>query len=101
MKVTIEFSELNDSLQRFVQVGFMEAVKAYEPAQDRLRLKDVKAWLKMMLIDYKTFKALVDRGAIKARRTGTAKNSPLYYAKKEIKQALATADLMKKINDYD
>lgn len=101
MKVVMEFSELSDSLQRFVQIGFMEAVKAYEPAQDRVRLKDVKAWLKMMLIDYKTFKVLVDKGTIKARRIGTAKNSPLYFSKKEIKQALATVDLLKKINDYD
>lgn len=42
MKISMEFSELNDTLQRFVQVGFMEAVRAYEPAQDMLRQKDVK-----------------------------------------------------------
>ena len=48
MKITIEYNELKNSLQQFVQVGFMEAVKAYEPAQDRLRQKDVKSWLKML-----------------------------------------------------
>lgn len=101
MKVTIEFNELKETLQRFVQVGFMEAVRAYEPAQDRLRQKDVREWLKMMLIDYNTFKALVKKGAIKPRRYGSAVNSPLYYSKKEIKQAMATVGLMKAINDYD
>lgn len=101
MKVTIEFNELNDTLQRFIQVGFMEAVRAYEPSQDRLRQKDVKKWLKMMLIDYRTFKVLVDKGTIKAKRYGTAINSPLYYSKKEIKQAMATLGLMKAINTYE
>lgn len=67
MKVTIEFNELRDSIQKFVQVGFMEAVRAYEPSQDRLRQKDVKKWLKMMLIDYRTFKVLVDKGSHKGK----------------------------------
>lgn len=101
MKVTIEFNELRDSIQKFVQVGFMEAVRAYEPSQDRLRQKDVKKWLKMMLIDYRTFKVLVDKGTIKAKRYGTAINSPLYYSKKEIKQAMATLGLMKALNTYE
>ena len=28
------------------QVGYMEAVKAYEPAQDLIRQREVKKWLK-------------------------------------------------------
>lgn len=101
MKITMEFSELNDTLQRFVQVGFMEAVRAYEPAQDMLKQKDVKGWLKMMHIDEGTFKALVKNKSVRARRKGTAVNSPLYYSKREIKQALATVGLLKVINKYD
>ena len=101
MKITIEYNELRDSIQKFVQVGFMEAVKTYEPAQDRLRQKDVKSWLKMLRIDYKEFKSLVDAGAIKARRIGAAANSPLFYSKKEIKEVLAAYGLMKAINKYD
>lgn len=37
MNVSMDFNELRDSIQKFVQVGFMEAVRAYEPAQDNLR----------------------------------------------------------------
>lgn len=99
MKVTMEFSELNNLLSRYVQVGFMEAVRMYEPAQDMIRLTEVKAWLKMALVDYKTFKALVDKGTIKARKANKdAKNSPLYYSKKEIQQALASIGVMRAIN---
>ena len=98
MKVTMEFNELNNLLSRYVQVGFMEAVRMYEPAQDMIRLTEVKAWLKMALVDYKTFKALVDKGAIRARKAGDAKNSPLYYSKKEIQQALASVGVMRAIN---
>ena len=98
MKVTMEFNELNNLLSRYVQVGFMEAVRMYEPAQDMIRLTEVKAWLKMALVDYKTFKALVGKGAIRARKAGDAKNSPLYYSKKEIQQALASVGVMRVIN---
>lgn len=85
----MSFEELYSIIADFVQIGYMTAVQAYEPCQDNIRLKDIKKWLKMMHVDYKKFKTLVDIGTIKAKRIGTAKNSPLYYSKKEIKQALA------------
>ena len=75
------------------QVGYMEAVKAYEPAQDLIRLRDVKKWLKMMQIDLKRFNILVSRELIKPIRKGESKNSPLYYSKAEIKQALSLANI--------
>jgi len=100
MNVSMDFNELRDSIQKFVQVGFMEAVRAYEPAQDNLRLKDVKSWLKIVKIDFKVFKSLVDNGTIKAMR-GPADNSPMYYSKKEIKEAVATFGLMKALNTYE
>ena len=28
------------------QVGYMEAIKSYEPSQDSIRLREVKKWLK-------------------------------------------------------
>ena len=75
------------------QVGYMEAVKAYEPAQDLIRLRDVKKWLKMMQIDLKRFNILVSKELIKPIRKGESKNSPLYYSKAEIKQALSLANI--------
>lgn len=71
----------------------MEAVKSYEPAQDLIRLREVKKWLKMMRIDLKRFNVLVESGIIKPLRKGTSRNSPLYYSKKEIKQALSLANV--------
>ena len=71
----------------------MEAVKAYEPAQDLIRLRDVKKWLKMMQIDLKRFNILVSKELIKPIRKGESKNSPLYYSKAEIKQALSLANI--------
>lgn len=75
------------------QVGYMEAVKAYEPAQDLIRLSEVKKWLKMMKIDLKRFNTLVRKEVIKPIRKGESRNSPLYYSKKEIKQALSMANV--------
>ena len=97
----IELSELNGIISDFVQVGYMTAVQAYEPPQDNVRLTEIKKWLKMMNIDYKRFNAMVDKGLIKSKRIGMARNSPLYYSKKEIKTALATANLSKLITNKE
>lgn len=75
------------------QVGYMEAIKAYEPAQDFIRLSEVKKWLKMMKIDLKRFNILVSKDVIKPIRKGESRNSPLYYSKTEIKQALSLANI--------
>lgn len=94
VKVTMRFEELAGLLADFTQVGFMEAVRAYAPAQDRIRKSEVKKWLKMMLVDYKDFKALVDGGYIHVRRNGTGRNSPLYFSKKEIMNVLKAKKLL-------
>lgn len=75
------------------QVGYMEAIKAYEPSQDFIRLSEVKKWLKMMKIDLKRFNVLVHKEIIKPIRKGEGRNSPLYYSKTEIKQALSLANI--------
>lgn len=91
--MNIDLNELNAVIADFVQVGFMEAVKAYEPAQDLVRASEVDGWLRMMKIDEKKFKSLCRKGIIQAVRKGTGRNSPLYYSKKEIKQALSMANI--------
>lgn len=93
MNITLPFDELCRIMSDFTQIGFMSAIKAYEPTQDLIRVREVKDWLKIMLIDEKKFNALVDNGKIKARRIGTGKNSPLYYSKKEIKSAITAAKI--------
>lgn len=91
MKIALE--DLNGLIADFVQIGFMTAVKNYEPPQDMIKTTEIKKWLKFNLIEYKYFKALVSRGLVKRKRNGTKRNSPLYYSKKEIKQALAVAKI--------
>lgn len=80
-------------LESAFQVGFMEAVKSYEPSRDSIRKKDLDGWLKMMRIDKKKFKSLVNIGQIKPFQIGSGRNSPLYYSKKEIRKALMAADV--------
>lgn len=84
----MDIEELQSIMIDSYQVGYMEAVKAYEPAQDLIRLSEVKRWLKIMRIDLKKFNVLVHKEIIKPIRKGVSRNSPLYYSKKEIKQAL-------------
>lgn len=91
MNVSIE--DIQSIMIDSYQVGYMEAVKAYEPAQDLIRLREVKKWLKMMKIDLKRFNTLVGKELIKPIRKGESRNSPFYYSKAEIKQALSLANV--------
>ncbi|WP_130893125.1 hypothetical protein [Paraprevotella xylaniphila] len=89
----MDIQELNSVIADFVQVGYMQAVKAYEPPQDLVRASEIKLWLKMMRIDIKRFNRLVSEGVIRATRKGVGRNSPLYYSKAEVKQALSMANI--------
>ena len=103
MNITI--SELGGIIADFVRVGYNSAVADYDPPQDKLRQSEVKKWLKFRHVEFKTFQALVDKGLIHARRSGSAVNSPLFYSKAEIQKALATKRVDRlfvndKISDY-
>ena len=54
----------------FVQVGFMQAVKVYDPPQDRVRKSEVKRWLRMANLDYAHFARLEAAGLVKPFRVG-------------------------------
>ena len=94
MNIAIE--ELGGIIADFVRVGYNSAVADYDPPQDRLRLSEVKKWLKFRRVEFKTFQTLVDKGLIHARHSGSAVNSPLVYSKAEIQKAFATM----RINRY-
>ena len=88
----IDLTEIGGIIADFVRVGYNAAVADYDPPQDRLRLSDVKKWLKFRRVDFKTFQELENKGLINARK-GSAVNSPLYYSKVEIQKAFATMRL--------
>ena len=103
MNLTIE--DLGGIIADFVRVGYNSAVADYDPPQDKLRLSEVKKWLKFRKIEFKTFQTLVDKGLIHARQSGSAANSPLVYSKAEIQKALAIMRVDRlfindKMNDY-
>jgi hypothetical protein len=89
----------------FMHVGYNAAVKDYEPPKDKIRLSEVKEWLKFRKIDFKTFRELEKQGLIHARK-GNAVNSPLYYSKAEIQGAFATMRINRlmttnELSDYE
>lgn len=88
----IDLAEIGGIIADFVRVGYNAAVADYDPPQDRLRLSDVKKWLKFRKIEFKAFQELEKKGLINARK-GSAANSPLYYSKAEIQKAFATMRL--------
>lgn len=84
----ISLSELGGIIADFVRVGYNAAVADYDPPQDKLRLSEVKKWLKFRKVDFKTFHELEKQGLINAHKGGSV-NSPLYYSKAEIQKAFA------------
>lgn len=101
----LDIVDIGSIISDFVRVGYNAAVKDYDPPQDRLRLSEVKKWLKFRRVDFKTFQNLEKKGLIHARK-GSAANSPLYYSKVEIQKALATMRLnrliiTKELSDYE
>lgn len=94
----MDIQELNRMVADFVQVGFMQAVKVYDPPQDRVRKSEVKKWLRIANLDQSRFERLVEAGVIKPFRVGKGKNSPFFYSKKEIKQAFSMATIGEMIN---
>ncbi len=91
MNLTIE--QLASIIADYIQVGYMEAVRAYEPTQDIIKTSEVLRWLRFVHIDRKRFNALVKKGLIRRKRLGPAKNSAFGYSKKEIKQAVAASKI--------
>lgn len=78
----MNIEELQSIMIDSYQVGYMEAVKAYEPSQDFIRLSEVKKWLKMMKIDLKRFNILVHKEIIKPVRKGIV-GTPLFTIPKK------------------
>lgn len=89
--MNIDIHELNRMIADFVQVGYMQAVKVYDPPQDKIRKSEVKKWLRIANLDQRRFDRLVKAEIIKPFRMGEGKNSPFFYSKKEIKQAFSMA----------
>lgn len=101
----IDIIDIGSIISDFVRVGYNAAIKDYDPPQDRLRLSEVKKWLKFRMVDFKTFQELEKKGLINARK-GAAANSPLYYSKVEIQKAFATMRLNQlmttnELSDYE
>lgn len=101
----MDIIDIGSIVADFMHVGYNAAVKDYEPPKDKIRLSEVKEWLKFRKIDFKTFKELEKQGLIHARK-GNAVNSPLYYSKVEIQKAFATMRLNRlmitnELSDYE
>ena len=88
---TMKAEDFTDMITGAYRVGFMEAMRAYEPSRDLIRANEVKSWLKMMHISQKKFEYLCDNEMIKTVRKGTGNNSPIYYSKSEIIRVLFTS----------
>lgn len=99
---------MNEQLQNicqlmteFIQLGYAQAVKAYEPQGDLIRTTAIQPWLRRMQIDPKLFRRLLKAGLVKSFKTGDKSNSPLYYSKEEIRKAISMARTTQYVNQLN
>lgn len=93
MELRMTLEQLAEYISTAFEMGALKAVKAYEPAADMIRTAELEAWCKATATDWRKVRVLMERGKIRARRMGTAKNSPLVYSKEEVKRELAVAGI--------
>lgn len=89
----MNFSDIQSMIADSVQLGYMYAIKSFEPVTDMIKECELNAWCLSVGIDKKTVAKLIKRGSIKKQRTGTARNSPFVYSKSDIKQAMLSLSL--------
>lgn len=97
MRISLE--QIQTLIIDAVQVGYMEAVKAYEPTADELKERDVQKWCKATFGNMTRIKRLMRAGVIKGYRKGDYANCALYYSKSAIKKALMTQRLSQFVAD--
>ncbi len=96
----LNYGDIQNLVADSVQLGYMRAVRSFEPASDNVKGTDLDGWCLAAGVDKETLTKLIKRGAIKKQRTGTARNSPIVYSKSEIKQAMLSL-LLSNINKRD
>lgn len=80
------FTDIKQLITESVQVGYMYAIKSYEPTADMIRERELKKWCALNGIDGKTVNRMIAKGIIRKHRTGESKNSPVVFSKSEIKE---------------
>lgn len=98
MEVTLDLYQLKNIMADMVQVGYMKAVKCYEPTKDDVSSRELVRWFKTLHIDPSCISKMESEGLIKGSRRGSGKNSPIYYSRLEVKQALSAIDINKYVN---
>lgn len=89
----MSFSDIQSIVADSVQLGYMYAIKSFEPVTDTIKECELNAWCLSVGIDKRIVVKLIKHGSLKKRRTGTARNSPFVYSKSDIKQAMLSLSL--------
>lgn len=92
-------SAIQQLMQESFQVGYMQAMKTFEPSSCDIRETEVNSWLSAIGVSRDAWNRLKKTGLVQAFRKGNSPNSPLYYSKLDIKKALIAKDLCKWYTD--
>lgn len=92
----ISLFQLKELISEMTEVGYMRAVRQYEPHMDEVSRREVLGWFKILGLEPSFLEKMESEGLVKGKRKGAGKNSPVYYSKVKVKEALASL----KINTF-
>lgn len=93
--MTITLSQLKEIISEMTEVGYMRAVRHYEPHMDEVSRREVLGWFKILGLKPSCLDKMENEGLIKGKRKGAGTNSPKYYSKVKIKEALISLNINK------
>lgn len=96
----IDTFELRSIIAEAVKAGIAQYRAENEPKQDRMRLKEARAWLIEQGFKPRFIDALIERKMINPYKLGEGVNSPLYVSKSELSAVLAALKTSQIINKY-
>lgn len=86
----LDYADIIKLVSDAVMQGYMLATRSLEPSLDKVRRPEAIAWLRMYGFKAGTLDSFIEQGLVKPHRMGPAKNSPIYFSKAELQQAIIT-----------
>lgn len=91
--MALTLTDITEALSKVYAVGFADAVKRYTPVADKVKGKELKAWLDFNGIKPEQFRRWEKAGIVRPHRDGETSRSPIIYSKAEILRAMGIKEI--------
>lgn len=90
--------QLKRLLKEAAAAGAQQAIEAIAPTEEKLTKNEVMRWLRRLGRPGTDVEEMEKEGLIKGERSGSCSNSPIYYSRCDVQQAMQALNLFPIIN---